>query len=130
MKQVITIEPGGIMSGLQVKPGKGLDLTKFGPANVQRASEICWDDMAQKWFIRLTERHADLVHKLGSDPVVTFVAYAYIVGKAAPDVPHWLDADRDDDDELCGAILFDSYDQAVSVEIEFLDAARLRGLIT
>lgn len=125
MKQVITIEPGGIMSGLQVKPGKGLDLTKFGPANVQRASEICWDDNEQRWFVQLTDRHSDLVehHMIDQHPAVALEDYHLMTGNGKPQVPHSVDL-------MTGYLLFESYDDAVAVEIEFLNAARLKGFIT
>ena len=51
MRQVITIGPDGMMSGLQVKPGKGLDLRQFGRAEIERASEVLWDSDRQGWIV-------------------------------------------------------------------------------
>lgn len=53
MKQVITIKPDGTMAGLQHKPGKGVDLRQFGPAKIERASEIVFNEDTQKWNIRI-----------------------------------------------------------------------------
>jgi hypothetical protein len=40
------------MSGLQMKPGKGVDLRQFGEADIQRVSEILWHKKSQKWYIK------------------------------------------------------------------------------
>ncbi len=53
MRQVITIDETGIMSGLQHKPGKGVDLRQFGPVRIERASEILWNEETQAWNIHL-----------------------------------------------------------------------------
>lgn len=53
MPQVVTISPSGELSGLQMKPGKGLDLTRLGEADVERISEILWHKAEQKWFVHI-----------------------------------------------------------------------------
>lgn len=126
MRQVITIEPGGIMSGLQRKPGQGLDLREFGKCSIERASEICWDDTAQKWFVKITSRHQGFI-----DRYMTFISGAMteldfecMTGKFGD--PNELDPY----DDGTAIAYFDNYDDAVKAEIEFLDAARLKGLLT
>lgn len=108
-KQVVTISPDGTISGLQRKPGQGVDLRQFGKAAIVRASEIAWDDHLQKWFV-------DVMQEAGKGPMT---------------LAKWLDAGL----TICqgggisaqGLLIFDDYDMAVKAEIAFLDALRLRG---
>lgn len=50
-RQVITIHQDGSISGLVHKPGKGVEITGMGTAEVVRASEIVWDYQSQKWVV-------------------------------------------------------------------------------
>ena len=102
MRQVITIGTGGGISGLQVKPGKGLDLRQFGRAVIKRASEIVWDEQQQKWFVKiLTGRYGgkvlfwSMLHRAGFSES----------RKLAP-------------------AYFTDYDDAVKAEIAFLNHVR------
>ena len=52
-QQVITVGPDGSISGLQVKPGQGVDLRDFGAANIKRASEIVFSEEAQLWYVQI-----------------------------------------------------------------------------
>lgn len=118
-QQVITIGPDGIMSGLQVKPGKGVDLTKLGKASVVRASEIVWHDEKQLWYVNL----------LGFTSILS----------GPLDLPRWISADLSNDDLPKGTtagilygthaiMFFPDYDLAVQAEIAYLDAMRLKGI--
>lgn len=124
MQQVITISPGGLMSGLQHKKGKGVDLRQFGHAEIERASEIKWMGDAQKWgvFI-LTGPFSDrwLTHRMwmagglagaGLNPH-ELAAIGGSMGNT-PDDP----------------VTFDEYEEAVEAEVSFLNALRRRGLMT
>lgn len=66
--QVITIHQDGAVSGLQMKPGKGLSLKDLkGKARIDRVSLVEWDVDEQKWYVvflkgpfkgeRLTDNH-------------------------------------------------------------------------
>jgi len=146
-KQVITIHVDGSMSGLQVKPGRGILLTDFGPAKVVRASEIAWSELYQKWFI-------DVLQEAGRGPVTkkqfadSLAEVSEITGEGPSDeealanVDDELDCLADDGWQIApvdtpipgrytvlpeGTLLFTNYDQAVSVEIAYLDRLRLAG---
>lgn len=117
-KQVITIDPNGQMSGLQRKPGQGVDLTKFGAAQVVRVSEIEWDETAQKWTIRPLTTGTAIDGEL--------VSYRQLI-LALRDGYEALAGLVDDAGVLDQPARFDGYDQAVAAEIAYLDALRLRG---
>ena len=113
--QVITITPAGQVSGLQRKPGQGLDLTKLGRAKVERVSEIVWHEDHQRWFVEI---------KTG--PLAGEVLTAALCDK------HGFDAKNFVGDWWSGApdnrIVWASYDDAVRGEVAFLDHVRLRGI--
>lgn len=115
MKQVITIGTDGSISGLQHKKGKGVDLRQFGRAEIERASHIVWDDMAQLWTIEvLTGPHAGkwITAKLWEE---------------ATGVPHraeLVDPTQGADSRLG----FFDYDDAVAVEVDFLNSLRRVGV--
>lgn len=117
-KQVITIEPGGAMSGLQRKPNQGIDLRQFGRADIQRASLIEWDEAEQAWFINILQN--------AGKGVVTgdhLVSAGVFLSDAVPTTRY-----RFSTQVGVGVVaLFDEYDDAVKVEIAYLDALRLRG---
>jgi hypothetical protein len=128
--QVITITVEGTMSGLQVKPGQGIDLTSFGRAKVTRASEIVWSETHQKWFV-------DVLQEAGRGPITkdAFEA-AYLTPEGGTTIDEELDFLADDGWQIApvegsglpeGALLFTNYDQAVGVEVEYLNALRLKG---
>lgn len=105
-RQVITVHPDGTLSGLQVKPGKGIDLRQFGTANIQRASEVLFNEDRQQWFVEVRKgRYAG--------KQITWTMLAMATGqvfkmKANDPVAH-----------------FDEYDDAVNAEIAVLDHIRL-----
>lgn len=111
-RQVITIGHGGSLSGLQVKPGKGLDLRQFGKAKIERVSEILWDEEAQKWYVQIIA---------GPLKGEVLTAPLWDEGVAKP-TPSGSTVTRTD-----YRLDFDDYDFAVRAEIEVLDAFRLKG---
>lgn len=126
-QQVITIETDGTISGLQVKPGKGLDLQKLGkeagtPAKTVRASEIAWNEMEQVWFIDVLQSAGKgvvtfpkLKAALSTVDMMTTSELDYQVGKGAWTVKNEV-------------LYFSSYDDAVKIEILYLDALRQKGI--
>jgi hypothetical protein len=124
-RQVITIGRDGSMSGLQRKPGQGLDLRQFGKADIKRASLIEWDAERQAWFI-------DVLQEAGRGKL-TFSAFrnsqpeSWRADRAGDKLtalaPSGWARDHNGDDVL----LFAEYDEAVKVEIAYLDALRLKG---
>lgn len=116
-RQVITIGPQGQISGLQRKPGQGVDLRTFGKADIERASLIEWDADAQAWYINVLQDAGKGVVTLrdvitancGIPPLIHFTP-SVVAPKS------WNDT-----------IMFGEYDDAVKVEIAYLDALRLRG---
>lgn len=122
-KQVITIDKAGVMSGLQRKPGQGLDLRQFGKADIKRASLIEWSEKHQAWFIDVLQDAgrglltADRFH-VATDGSRTKCATHDHLSTVCPS--GW----REDE---TGLLLFSEYDEAVKIEIEYLDALRLAG---
>ena len=125
MQQVITIAKDGTSSGLQVKPGKGLDLQQLGrdigvKASTVRASEIAWDEEEQAWFV-------DVLQEVGKGPltVAKLCFEARLdreeVDRMAPSIDHKKSP------LFTSPVYFGSYDDAVKVEIAYLDALRLKG---
>jgi hypothetical protein len=110
--QVITIGPAGELSGLQVKPGKGLDLRQFGKARIERASEIEWNDDHQAWTVRITKG-------LFKDRFITHDLCEEI----------GFQCNRADLFYYCGPpedhLIMAEYDEAVRVEIAVLDHIRV-----
>ena len=114
-KQVITITPDGAMSGLQRKPGQGIDLRQFGNADIKRASLIEWDTDEQRWFVDVLQEAGFglLTPKKWQDAGLRFEAVAceFVTG----------------DGFITEPMLFREYDEAVLAEIMYLDALRLAG---
>ncbi len=115
--QVITITPNGAISGLQHKPGKGVNLQSFGQAKTTRASLVEWDEDAQKWYVEIIEGpmkgeriDATMLGQLGMDPGADTRFRGWHVKLPG------------------GVILFDNYDDGVEAEIAVLDEARRRGV--
>ena len=104
-RQVITIRPDGSIQGLQVKPGKGLDLRKFGAADIVRASEVVFHPGRQQWFVQL--------RLTGCEPSLCVSLLA--VARGVPGV----------EDGANDVAYFDEYDDAVQGEIDALNYLRL-----
>lgn len=127
LRQVITIAACGAVSGLQRKPGQGLDLTTLGKAEVRRASEILWDEDHQAWYVQ----------PLGGDcdsplltQAVTGCSFQIALGLAISDYAGAIQelAPSGFTTAADGRMLFRSYDEAVRVEIAYLDALRLKRI--
>lgn len=137
MRQVITIAPDGAMSGLQRKPGQGIDLTKFGKASITRASLIEWDEQFQRWFIDVQQDagKGDVSMPLFRDAVGPDLSEfgrmqlaLEMLNRLCP--AGWQsEIEIDETTGLCSRsrLMFQDYDNAVQVEIAYLDALRLAG---
>ncbi len=120
--QVITIGPTGAMASLQMKPGKGVDLRQFGKVSITRASSIEWVEAEQRWTVlplsgptanqTLTVSH---VLQYARDMISDMTD----LGGSGP---QWTVSPVD-------VLLFEDYDDAVSVEIGYFNALRLSGLL-
>lgn len=127
--QVISFHPDGSVSGLQHKPGVGIDLRSFGRAKIVRASEIVWNEMEQGWSIRIVDapgleflKNQDVTFNwliaAGDRAVDTFRAL-YKAGNVISGSPH--------EDEGNHPVIVRDYDQAVMLEVAFLDGLRVKG---
>lgn len=121
MKQVVSIATDGTISTLQHKGGKGLDLRTLGVVDIQRASEVRWNEDEQAWYV---------VFCIGAGNYANWVLSTY-----------FLLSDENYDDlfqvdtlsfrvhDISGILLFREYEDAVVAEIAVLDRLRLRGLL-
>lgn len=119
MTQVITIAPNGALSGLQVKPGKGLNLQSMGHAQTVRASEIIWEPNNQAWYI-------DVLQDAGKGVVTGGKLIEVMDDKTL--VALLADTNARVHEDARAPVMFDSYDDAVKVEIAYLDALRIKGI--
>ena len=110
--QVITVSPDGTLSGLQVKPGKGVDLTSLGHAEVRRVSEIIWDDTDQMWFVQIIA--GPLAGKKITLEAWEAAGLQFLTSPLCLVNPE-------------GVFLFKDYDTAVAAEVKYLDTMRLAG---
>ena len=106
-RQVIAFHTDGKVSGLQRKPGEGLDLRILGHASIVRASEVLWDEAEQKWFVKI------LIGKYAGKCITGSAMYAvghrdYISASDFAKPPK----------------LFTEYDTAVKAEVMVLDHIR------
>ena len=106
-RQVISFHATGIVSGLQRKPGEGLDLRSLGTADIRRASEVLWDQTTQKWYVKITlgKYKGIVITNRMREAASTHTILANI-------------------DTYTAHALFTEYDDAVSAEIAVLDHIR------
>lgn len=107
----ISVEANGAVSGLQSKPGQGFDLRQLGKAEIQRASEVLWDQEHQQWFVQIVRgKYAGQIIGHALCELVGFKRYGigirYMCG--APD----------------NRLVVEDYDEAVRLEIMVLDHIR------
>lgn len=130
MNQVITIGTDGSLSGLQRKRGKGLDLLQFGHAEIERASEITWNEPAQCWHVlvlrdQVCEWMIGPVAYVSMGATLTQLNWQDSVGTPMPDGSYAIPTLSGG--EVSGWLGFDDYDDAVAAEVKFLDSMRVRG---
>lgn len=125
-QQVITFSPDGTISGLQVKPGRGVDLSTMGKAKIVRASEIVWDEDKQAWTIVIQD--APGLDYFKGIAVTTSMACKAGINQLLID--YWMaeKAVIPHPDGVDEPLWFASYDDAVKFEIAYLDAWRLKGV--
>lgn len=117
MRQVISISPEGVVSGLQHKKDQGLDLRQFGRAEIVRASEVVWDDRWQKWRVEFREGAGQYAGTILSPQQLSALGVASQLPAYSVCV-------------ILNAVLFDEYDDAVKAEIAVLNTLRLQGKLT
>lgn len=117
-QQVVTVSPDGVVSGLQVKKGRGLDLRSFGRAEIERVSEIQWSDEHQGWYV-------NIIAGPFAGRILTFTMWRGVEPESffPKQVRSYFRVSG-----LDGVPVFDEYEDAVEAEIAFLDAARRRGV--
>ena len=125
--QVITIGADGSMAGLQRKPGQGISLLQFGHAKVERASEIVWDDMAQRWQVSIFSGDHYTANGLQLTGT-TLTDRMWLAGaRLNPNTLTQLGGEAGESPDH--PVLFLDYDAAVRAEIAYLDALRLAGIL-
>lgn len=122
-QQVITFQPDGTVSGLQMKKGRGLDLRSLGKASIVRASEIVWNEDRQGWHVQIMD--APGMEAIKGVQVTAKMIDTAGLGDKANAMINADKAQRPADADT--AVLFFDYEDAVEMEIAFLDAWRLRG---
>lgn len=124
-QQKITINPDGSMSGLEYKPGKGVDMKALGDADVKRATDIEWDAGAKAWkvkwldfnkegYMTYSEYARGLSHYLANE-------FAYKTWKMMADMYAFTDPEY-----LSRPALFASYEDAVVAEIDTIEGLGLK----
>jgi hypothetical protein len=63
MSQLIFVSPVGVVTSLDTKRGKGIDVKKLGHAEVIRSSEIIWDTIEQKYSVKFLSLSRELLQK-------------------------------------------------------------------
>lgn len=118
--QVIEIdELTGAPCGLQHKPGKGIDLTQFGKAQVKRCTEVMWSEEQQLWYCEFRTGRMDgavITREMVAEAATYCEQQALPFGGIAtvnrlPDTTAY----------------FTDYDAAVAVEVLVIQAAALMG---
>jgi len=129
--QVITIGANGSVSGLQRKPGQGINLQKLGRAETVRASLIEWDVDHQKWWINVLQEagKGDVSFPLFREATDQTTGEVLAQLNRICQFGHTSEIEIDETSGLCSRsrLMFDDYDDAVRVEIAYLDALRLKG---
>lgn len=131
-KQVVTVGPTGSLSGLQFK-SRGVDLRKFGHAQIERISEIVWIEDYQAWGVRFLEGEWGSIDN--NVDILSFGHINYLVNrcnmlaKTAADmmskcVPFEYNPPCNNLEVI---ILFDEYDAAVEFEVAFIQWCVLNG---
>lgn len=116
MQQVIEIGSDGSISGLERRGPNVIDLKQFGRAKVERVSEILFDEGRQLWYIQAT-----MAAPMSLRTQVINRAILERCDFSATAMEHCPTLHPD-----CPAY-FESYDEAVSVEVQVLDHWRLKG---
>lgn len=109
-RQVITVHADGSISGLQRKPGDGLDLRQFGRADIRRASEILWNADAQAWTVVVLQEDQE-AFSLTANRLYEVSGFRELPTAVV--------------DSATGVLLFEEYAAAVDAEVFYLDSARL-----
>ena len=121
-KQVVTVGPTGSLSGLQLK-GRGVDLRKFGHAQIKRISEIVWIDNYQAWCVKpkrgvlkdLLLSSLNVINTAG----IGFSEVGSLLMECNAKRPFWGTRPL--------PFRFDEYEEAVKFEVAFIQWCMLNG---
>lgn len=107
MGQQISISPVGGLLSLNFKQ-KGIDLRKFGKADIRRTTEILWDTDRQQWYVKFLQ---------GRRAGTCMTNLTLVQAQKSPQSnPHVNTADS--------TIYFDEYEDAVAEEIRTVQGLR------
>lgn len=112
MRQVITIEKDGAVSGLEHKTG--FNLRVLGKAAVKRASEIVFDEPEQAWEVVFLNNNEKT---LGSKKLGLWLYHE--CGVHSMGLNAYVSGSR---------VFFREYHEAARAEVAVLDYYRLRGV--
>jgi hypothetical protein len=115
LKQVITIGPDGVITGLDRKKGEGIDLKKFGKVSVVRASQIEWHEGNDFRGYKI-----EFLTGPRSGTTLTVNEYGKYHNN---DLPSVINPEGGED-----FALFEDYGESVKVEVFVLDSDRLKGI--
>ncbi len=107
--QVLSISNTGVMQSLRKKKGQGIDLRTFGNTEVERVSEILFDDAAQKFYVQF-------LTGLLAGRKLTYPLYSAITGKTTTFI------------NSKPVMFFNDYEDGVAAEVEVLDLIRKYSL--
>lgn len=112
MKQVITIKPDGSLFGLDHKED-GVDLRRFGKAQIRRETLIQWSEERQMWFIKWFKETPHIAW------TATLWQETMPWDEALPACANMFPGDD--------TIYFVSYKDAVAVEVRVVQQLQTRG---
>ncbi len=107
--QVLSISNTGVMQSLRKKKGQGIDLRTFGNTEVERVSEVLFDDTAQKFYVTF-------LAGLLAGRKLTYQLYSAVTGKTTAFI------------NSKPVMLFDDYEDGVAAEVEVLDLIRKHSI--
>ncbi len=114
IEQVITISPSGAITTLRTKGG--VDIRSLGKVEIQRISEIVWDEEAQRWkVVFLHGRWAN-----------TSLSLSYLCDLFKSGFRNGVLPDYDVD-APSGTLYFTDYEDGVTAEVAVINHLRFVG---
>ncbi len=113
---------------MQRKRGRGIDVRQFGHAQIERASEITWNEDQQAWTVHVLNYAAVrwmMTNTMGREHLGTTLTMIQWL-QALPGCPPARPKGAINLPE--GWLAFEDYDDAVAAEVAFLDALRLQAV--
>lgn len=121
--QLLSIAPSGAVSTVRRKRGTGLDLRDIGGEfSARRVSEIAWSPSSNAFEINLLVDGVDHT----DNPIRLTVAMLEALGRPNATVCTFVQCQGGVHISE-GVLCFEDYEDAVLVEVHYLDAAKLAG---